>query len=225
VKFAAQYAVVRAQSEHILAANPACHDWDHTLRVLQVAERLAVAENADLAIVRFAALLHDIGRPQELQDAGITCHAVLGEDIARQILGQVGIDEPAFVDAVAHCVRAHRFRRRDQVVPQSLEARVIYDADKLDAIGVVGLARAFHFAGRIGARLHNSYDEALQAPSYSRNDTAYREFLVKLQYIHANMLTASGRCLANDRQQRMHAFVQQLCQEVEGADFAATASC
>ena len=59
----------------ILTRSPACHDWDHTLRVLRIARHLAVVEGADQAVVAFAAALHDIGRPAELDDAGRTCHA------------------------------------------------------------------------------------------------------------------------------------------------------
>ncbi len=197
---------------------PSCHDYDHTLRVRQNAAILAQAEKADELLVDFAALLHDIGRLQELQDQGQTCHAVLGATMTAQILPDLGVRDEAFIQAVASCVRTHRYRERTAEKPASLEARVVFDADKLDSLGAVGLARAFNFAGRIGARVHNSREEALGSESYSRQDSAYREFLVKLQYLPAAMLTASGRQLATRRYQFMTEFFVRLEQECAGQD-------
>ena len=100
-----------------------------------------------------------------------------------------------------------------------MEAQVVFDADKLDSIGAVGIGRSFHFAGRIGARLHNTMEEALGSASYSREDSAYREYLVKLRYIHERMLTAEGRRMALARHQSMVGFFERLCCEVRGEDF------
>ena len=218
--YAALFPQLLDRAKQILESVPACHDWDHTLRVLANARHLADAEGADAAVVAFAAVLHDIGRPEELADNGKTCHAQLGEERTRDVLRELGVSDSAFVEQVAHCVRAHRYRRRrDSEPPATLEARVVFDADKLDCIGAVGIGRSFHFAGRTGARLHNTESEATGSESYSREDTAYREFLVKLRGIHERMLTAEGRRIASARHQFMVAFFGRLCREVKGDDF------
>ena len=94
-----------------------------------------------------------------------------------------------------------------------MEARVLFDADKLDSLGAVGLARAFHFAGKTGARVHNTRDEALGGESYGREDSAYREYLVKLRHLPEGMLTASGRRVARERDLFMQEFFQELDKE------------
>ena len=205
----------------LLNSSPACHDWDHTVRVLNNARHLARVEGADMTVVEYAAVLHDIGRPDELADSGRTDHAERGASIALELLAQLGIADETFARHVAACVRSHRYRRRqDGVAPQTLEAQVVFDADKLDSIGAVGIGRSFHFAGRIGARLHNTMEEALGSASYSREDSAYREYLVKLRYVHERMLTAEGRRMAQARHQFMVAFFERLGSEGRGEDFA-----
>lgn len=202
---------VEEASRKLLADSPACHDWDHTLRVRDNAMRIAEVEHADLLVVEVAALLHDIGRPAELADNGKTDHAVLGAEMSGHLLEELGVPDADFIEHVAACVRTHRYRARSpENRPATLEAMVIFDADKLDGIGAIGIARSFHFAGRIGARVHNSAEEALSDSSYSRQDSAYREYLVKLRYLKDGMLTAAGRAYALQRHEFMVAFFDQL---------------
>ena len=168
-----------------------CHDFDHTLRVLRNAELLAKElPAADLRIVRLAALLHDFARPEEMAAKGKLCHAVLGAELVRPLLAEAGF-EPETVDRVSQAVLTHRYRANR--IPATLEAQIVYDADKLDSLGAVGIGRAFLFAGREHARLHNTREEALGSAEYSREDTAYREYLVKLSKLAGCMLTAPGR--------------------------------
>lgn len=187
---------------------PACHDFDHTLRVLRNAERLAAElPEADRRIVRLAALLHDIARPEELKSRGRICHAEAGARRAAELLAGCDLPEEA-VRRVAAAVKSHRFR--DDRCPASLEAAILYDADKLDSLGAVGVGRAFLFAGREGAKLHNTAAAALASEAYSCEDTAYREYLVKLKKLPAAMLTAPGRRLAAERLRFMDEFFAQL---------------
>lgn len=202
--------------QELLLSSPACHDWDHTQRVRHLALQLAAAEGADPLVVEAAALLHDIGRPAELADQGRTCHASLGAELANDLLLQLGVTNDAFRAQVQECVRCHRHRRRPDVPkPQSIEAQVVYDADKLDSMGAIGIGRAFHFAGRIGARVHNAADEALNGESYGREDSAYREYLVKLRHLQNKMLTASGTKMARRRHQVMEDFFAELNHETQ----------
>ena len=205
---------VEAEVARILLASPACHDWEHTCRVRKNALEIAAAEGADLLVVELAALLHDIGRPVELADCGKTDHAALGAEMVPGILCSFGVHDAQFVSSVAECVRTHRYRKRSpEGMPVSLEAKCVFDADKLDSIGAIGIGRAFHFAGRTGAKVHNSAKQALTSQSYSREDTAYREYLVKLRHINGNMLTGTGRRLARSRHAFMQAFFDELNSE------------
>ncbi len=202
----------------ILLSSPACHDWDHTCRVRANAVAIAAVEKADVFVVELAALLHDIGRPVELADCGKTDHAVLGAEMAPEVLRSLGVSDEVLIGKVAECVRTHRYRKRSaDGIPVSLEAKCVYDADKLDSIGAVGIGRAFHFSGRIGSRVHNRQDEALASKSYSREDSAYREYLVKLRYIRDGMMTGEGRRMAMVRHDFMEKFFEELDHEVNAA--------
>lgn len=210
---------VLTAARRIIENNPACHDWDHTQRVLNSARHICTVEKADCMVVDYAAVLHDIGRPQELQDQGITCHAEYGAGLVPRLLADAGIRDHAFTAHVASCVRTHRYRRRDACAPETLEAQIVFDADKLDCIGAIGIGRSFHFAGRIGARVHNTSEEARGSASYSTEDSAYREYLVKLRYVHDRMLTEEGRRMAEERHRFMVMFFERINREVRGEDF------
>ena len=194
-----------------LANAPGCHDYAHTLRVLHNAELLLQTEpDADSFVVRTAALFHDFARPEELASDGKQDHAQLGADLVRIELEQLDC-EPDFVDHVTSCIRTHRYRGK--LIPETLEAKIVYDADKLDSTGAFGIARAFHFAGRIGACLHNTAEEAVNSDAYVKNDSAYREYLVKLRHLPGKMLTDSGRELAKERAVFMDEFFSRLNNE------------
>ncbi len=196
-----------------LSADNSCHDWDHTRRVLETALAIGAEEGADLAVLEAAAILHDIARPEEMADQGRTDHAERGAELARGILAAEAIGAPAFREHVAQCIRTHRWRSRSGDAPATLEAKILFDADKLDSLGAIGVGRSFHFAGQTGARVHNTAEEALAGESYGREDSAYREFLVKIQYLPARMLTPAGRRLAAQRLQFMRAFFDELNRE------------
>ena len=199
-----------------LKSAPGCHDWDHTSRVfhnaIQIAEGEKKEHNIDMLIVQAAALLHDIGRIEELKESGRICHAALGFKLAPSILRECGFSDETVIANIAECVKRHRFRGENQK-PETVEQKIIFDADKLDSIGAVGIGRAIHFSGRIGSRLHNNRDEAINSDAYSLEDSAYREYLVKLQYIPKRMLTPTGRALAEERAEFMHLFFKTLNRE------------
>ena len=202
-----------ALAKSILDSDGSCHDWDHTQRVKHTALALGAQEGADLEVVAAAAILHDIARPQEMADQGHTDHAAHGALQAIEILQREGIGDDAFRQHVAACIRTHRFRTRTGEAPATIEAKVLFDADKLDSLGAIGLARAFHFAGKTGARVHNTPEEALSGNSYGREDSALREFLVKLQNVPGRLLTAAGRQIGTERLAFMREFFARLDRE------------
>ena len=204
---------VACRAEALFAAARGSHDWEHTLRVRRLSERIGGVEGADLTVVSLAACLHDIGRSAQDQAGGGVCHARKGAEMALPIVADLPLAAERR-DNILHCIRTHRYR--DGRMPQTLEARVIFDADKLDAIGAVGVARAYLFAGEVGAKLHNPDLDPEAAPAYSQEDTGYREYCVKLVKIKARMLTAEGRRLAAGRHEFMVAFFNRFIQEYKG---------
>ena len=201
------------EAERYYAENGGSHRLDHVYRVLALAERLARAEGADLEVVKVAALFHDIGRAEERRTQGRVCHAAYGAELVREILKKYGLPE-AFIERVAEAIASHRFRSK--IRPRTPEARVLFDADKLDALGAVGIGRAFLFAGEVGARLHNPEVDLEKTEPYSREDTAWREFKLKLSKIKDQMLTEEGRRIAQERYQFMEEFFDRLNKEVRG---------
>jgi uncharacterized protein len=206
-------AAVRRETRKAMKDGRGSHGYDHVRRVLALSLHLGRLGGADLEVLTLAALLHDIGRPEEDSSNGVTCHAEAGSRIAGKILARHGAP-PVLVRRVQECVRRHRFRGHP--APESLEAKILFDADKLDSLGAVGIGRAFLFAGEVGARLHNSAAEALRSSSYSSGDTAYREYLVKLRHLQGKMMTEEGRRLARERAAFMEEFFRRLNLEMRG---------
>jgi uncharacterized protein len=204
---------VERYAEERLAGQRGSHAWDHTRRVVRLSGRIGRIEEADLDVLRVAALLHDIGRAEQDRLNGAVCHAAIGVEIARPLVMTLPLSESQ-KENVLHCIRAHRFRGGP--APRTLEARVLFDADKLDAIGAVGVARAFLFAGEVGARLHNPDVRPEDTSPYSADDTGYREFRVKLSKIADRILTAEGRRMAAERHRVMTAFFERFLDEYEG---------
>ena len=189
------------------------HKWDHTLRVYRLCKHIGITEGADMDVLLAAAYLHDIGRRYQDESKGALCHAEKGAQMAGPVLEKIALSE-AQKNNILHCIRSHRFRGSH--APRTPEAKVLFDADKLDAIGAVGVARAFLFAGEVGARLHNAEANAEDTETYSVDDTGYREFEVKLSKIKDRMLTIEGRKMAEERHVIMVAFFKRFLEEFEG---------
>jgi len=183
------------------------HDFDHVLRVLRLAEHIGRREGADMIILRTACLLHDVARAEQSR-TGI-CHAQRGAERAREILAG---HPPAVVDAIAHAIAAHRFR--GDVQPQTLEAMILSDADKLDAIGAIGVARAFAFAGEQGQPLWTPLGAARVGDHGAH--TPVHEYLEKLSHLRERMFTRTAKALAEERHAFMERFFVELDEEVRG---------
>lgn len=202
------------------------HGFDHVIRVYRLAERLAQSEGADLQIVRAAALLHDAqedktGAPVD-SDADSAhldrrdSHHLHSAELAERVLRVEGWP-PEQIAAVQHCIRAHRFRD-DSTSPQTLEARVLFDADKLDAIGAIGVARAIAYAARAGNPFYHPPSASFLETGRLESDephSAYHEYLFKLVKIKERLTTESGKRLAEERQRRMVDFFAGLADEMD----------
>jgi uncharacterized protein len=204
---------IRRQAARHFNGGRGSHDWEHTLRVERLCRTIGPREGADSLVLALAACLHDIGRHRQDDSRGAVCHARQGAAMAKAILAAHALD-PDVRANVVHCIRTHRFRTDEP--PRTIEAKVLYDADKLDAIGAVGVARAYLFAGEVGAMLHNPDNDITDTRPYSRDDTGYREYRLKLRHIRARMLTAEGRRLAEARHRVMVDFFERFIAEIEG---------
>jgi uncharacterized protein len=194
----------------------AVHDFSHILRVYTLAERLAQAEGADLEIVRAAALLHDAAgsSPGGKERAD---HHLLSAEFAAQVLSAEGWDDTR-IASVQHCIRGHRFRSREDR-PQTIEARVLFDADKLDVLGAIGVARTIAYAA-----LNNQPIYAEPSPHFldtgktlpGEPHSSYHEYLFKLSKVKSRLFTRSALLLAEDRAAYMDGFYAQLAAETRG---------
>lgn len=192
---------------------PPSHDWQHILRVMRLAERIADTEISDIFIVRISAILHDIAREIENRNEGKLCHAEIGSAMAYDFLIGQGLDEQR-AKKISDCIKSHRYRKN--APPSSIEAKILYDADKLDSIGAIGIGRAFLFSGEIGAKLHNPDIDISLTEAYGAEDTAYREYIVKLRHIYGKMLTSEGKRIARERHDFMELFFNRLKSEFDG---------
>lgn len=204
---------LKEEAKKFFSDSKGSHDWEHTIRVYRLCMHIGKAEGADLSILELSAIFHDIGRAEQDRSRGLVCHAEKGASRARSIMEKHGIDEET-IFRVIKCIRSHRFRGREK--PSSLEEKVLFDADKLDSIGAVGIGRAFLFAGEVGARLHDRNVSEKDTSPYSREDTAYREFKVKLCRIKDSMLTPEGRRMAEERHSFMVEFFDRINMEMDG---------
>ncbi len=204
---------IKKIAEKMFVAAKGSHSWEHTLRVFRLCQRVGKMEGADMEVVLTAACLHDIGRCYQDASNGRICHAEKGAELAAPLIEPLDLSKEQ-KENILHCIRSHRFR--GQALPRTIEAQVLFDADKLDAIGAVGIARAFQFAGEVGARLHNSRSNIEGTRPYSEEDTGYREFRIKLAKIHERILTAEGKRLAADRHTYMCTFFDRFLAEHAG---------
>ena len=197
------------------------HGFDHVARVYRLSERLAQAERADLEIVQAAVLLHDVqveppsAEPAETENR--PHHHLHSASFARQVLVQEGWSE-ARIQAVEHCIRSHRFRSPSEQ-PNTLEARVMFDADKLDAIGAIGVARAIAYSAARGLPAYVEPSEQFlssgeKAPGEVHS--AFHEYVYKLQKLRDLLYTASGQAIATERHRFMADFFSRLKLETEG---------
>ena len=204
---------IREEAQGYFVDARGSHDWSHIERVYNLCMHIGKKENADLYILALAAFLHDIGRGQQDSTNGKLCHAEQGALLARKLLDRYNLDEKT-IERIIHCIESHRFR--SSTVPRTIEAQVLYDADKLDSIGAIGIGRAFLFAGEVGAYVHTRNAKIEATQPYTKEDTAYREFFVKLRCVKDTMMTDEGKKLAAERHRFMEEFFSKLEKEVEG---------
>ncbi|HEX9676060.1 MAG TPA: HD domain-containing protein [Anaerolineales bacterium] len=212
------------------------HGFDHVLRVLELAERLGRELGADLELLRAAALLHDAagaapegkgqrgaeaeheaaGRGEARAGAGRATHELDSAAFARSVLQAEGWPSER-IEAVTHCIRAHRFRGAED--PSTLEAQVLFDADKLDVLGAFGVARTLGYALQADQPFFAEPSARfLETGALEPGEphSAYHEYLFKLRHVSGRLHTEPARRLAERRHAVMKAFFEQLAAEAHG---------
>ena len=184
----------------IFAGDASGHDFDHTLRVYHMATRLAMEEGADLQTVQLAALLHDV------DDRKLSPETYEGKLRAVAFLKDNGVDDGQ-VEMIVDIISRISFSAH-MAPPDSIEGKCVQDADRLDAMGAIGIARTFAFGGSRGRRLHD--------PERIDANASIQHFYDKLLLLKEGMHTATGRRLAGERDAYMRHFLEQFYAEWDG---------
>jgi uncharacterized protein len=194
------------------------HGLDHVLRVHRAAMWIAREVDADLEIVNTAALLHDIARNRESRGE-CRCHAEEGARMAQQILISVGYTQDG-IDSICHCIAVHRFSKGREA--SSLEAKVIQDADRLDALGAICVARIFMYNGLHRLPMHEEHRRPLVEYN-GEHTTAVNHFYEKILKIRPESFhTEPARHVARRRYGFIEAFLEQFHSEWSGRDLVLT---
>lgn len=186
------------------------HDYWHSVRVHDLARRICEAEGGDMDVVRLAALLHDADDRKLFGP---------GSGNAERFMAAEGVPED--VRSQVHAIISKlSFKGADTEVPDSLEGRIVQDADRLDAIGAIGIARAFAYGGSRGRPMHvpgEAHREGMtEAEYYANNGTTINHFHEKLLLLRDMMNTATARSMAEGRHRFMESFLEEFMSEWEG---------
>jgi uncharacterized protein len=188
------------------------HDLTHIERVVKTAKQLAEQEQADLAVVLPAAWLHDcVAVAKNHPDRARA--SKMAADKAITFLKSIDYDESK-LDAIHHAIVAHSFSAN--VTPETLEAKIVQDADRMDALGAIGVSRCMKVGGAIARHLYHPDDPFCE--NREADDMRYTldHFFIKLLHIADQMQTESAKQEAHKRTEFMKAFLNQLKEEISG---------
>ena len=194
------------------AMSDSAHDAQHVYRVLYNALEIARSEaDVDYDVLITACLLHDIGRREQFEDPSL-CHAAVGSEKARRFLTEQGFCN-AFTEQVCHCILTHRFRKA--APPQTVEAKILFDADKLDVTGAIGIARTLLYQGKMEYPLYALLpDGRVSDGTAESTETFFQEYKYKLEKLYSTFQTAAGTRLAQQRRAAAEGFYQNLYREI-----------
>src|SRR3989338_7937156 len=214
---------IKSFAEKRMHDYPPGHNFLHIMRVHALAKHIAQKEKADLLIVETAALLHDIGRKYELRDPKIN-HADKSAEIALPFL--IKLVKYGFprdkINPVLYAIKNHRFTKG--IIPETIEAQVLQDADKLDAIGAVGIMRCFSHGTAKKRVEYNPEDpvckKRLKNKTLEFEDKKYSvdHFYMKLFKLRGRMFTKTAKRIAAKREKIMKTFLNELGKEIDGKD-------
>lgn len=189
------------------------HDRQHIYRVLYFALDIAqTCDNVDMDVLVASCLLHDIGREQQFKHPEMS-HAVVGGEMAYRYLMENGWDGEK-AEHVKDCITSHRFRGNNP--PDSIEAKILFDSDKLDVAGTLGIARTLIYLGNVAGPLYSVDENGLPLPGkYDEKSSFFREYNYKLKNVYDRFYTKRGREIARSLQKPAKEFYESMYNEVK----------
>jgi uncharacterized protein len=209
------FAPYAALAEHLIPhaldiSTDGSHDMAHLLRVWRLADTIQREEGGDGEVITAAVLLHDCVAVEKNSPLRAEASQLAAEK-ARGVLQALGWS-PQNIDAVAHAIAAHSYSAG--ITPVTLEAQIVQDADRLDAIGMTGVARCFYVAGRTGSRLYDAADPSAKTRALDDSAYALDHFQTKLFKLADGFHTQAARRIARQRQASMQLFFETMLAEV-----------
>ncbi|HZU66567.1 MAG TPA: HD domain-containing protein [Ktedonobacteraceae bacterium] len=198
----------------------AAHDFDHLERVMAIANTIAAREGGDLPTIWAAVAFHDIGQERERRHGGD--HALIGAEMAAELLTNTMFPQQA-IPGTQQAIREHRMT--GGIAPQTLEGRILYDADKLDGLGAIGIGRLYMITGRRNQKVYSPLPAGIVEPvdpllvRQLRHRPDYSpsiEFQLLFGNLPERMMTTTGRELAHERFGFMQEFFTRLRKEAGG---------
>ncbi|MDI2140628.1 MULTISPECIES: HD domain-containing protein [unclassified Pseudomonas] len=186
------------------------HDLSHLQRVWHNARTLQAEEGGDLEVLLAAVLLHDCVAVEKNSPLRSQASRLAAEK-ASTVLANLNWPEEK-ISAVIHAIEAHSFSAN--ITPLTLEARLMQDADRLDSLGMLGVARTFYTAGRMGSALYDPHDPEARERDYDDKRFCLDHFRTKLLHLADGFQTAAGQRLAQVRHQRLKGFMEQFKEEI-----------
>lgn len=204
--------------KHMLSCmQDAAHDKDHVYRVLYTAMEIAENEPVDKDVLIAACLLHDIARKDQMENPSV-CHAALGAEKAEAFLLANGF-VPAFAAHVRDCIYTHRFRKA--MPPKTLEAKILFDADKLDVAGAIGIARTLLYRADAKEPLYTLMEDGSVCDGTGDAPPSFfHEYQFKLKNIYGRFYTEKARKMAEGRRRAAEDFCRSLYEEMNAAHTA-----
>lgn len=201
------------------------HDMEHTLRVYNLCLKLSEGEDVDLDVLKASALLHDIGRVNEDNDStGKTDHALLSAEMAEEILNEINFPHSK-IQHVKDCIISHRYRTG--ITPETIEAKILFDADKLDTLGAIGVARCYVWVGRNNAKIYRKMNpeeyakENLDGTIKGRikdktKHSPQIEYETKIKHLVDKLHTSKAKEMGKERLNYFKNYLERLEKEIEG---------
>lgn len=201
------------------------HNFDHVMRVYNMALAISDGKKIDTDILKIACLLHDIGGDKETADSsGNTDHAIESSKRARKILKKFKIPEKK-IRLIQNCIISHRYRNNHK--PKTLEAKILFDADKLDSLGAIGIARAFVWVGKNKAHIYkkgrlDSYTRKNLGNSHNgriidkSKHSPQLEYETKMKYLPKKLYTPKAKKISQERLNYFKNFLIRLEKEIKG---------
>ena len=214
--------------EELNRGKDSTHDIDHIMRVYNLAMTIAKTENnVDLDVLQAGALLHDIGGAKEANDpSGKTDHAVVGAEMAKPILENLGFSDDK-IKHIQECILAHRYRTDNK--PETIEAKIVHDADKLETVGAIGLARAFSWIGKHHAKIYKKVDDIEKYAKENLTEgkingrimdkskhSIHINYETKEKFLLENLYTETSKRVGQERFAYYKDFLDRLDKEVVG---------